>query len=313
MPLTSLQVQNFRNDGFLIVENVFTKNELEPALTECEIMVNNFIDRLHAAGKISKTYSTENIFRRLYLVEQEFSGAALLFLYKTEIGARLAELWCSTKLLDLLEQLLGPDIAGHPIFAVRPKLPVTSLFNVPWHQDTAYLLPEAENTDQVTCWIPFCDVDLKNGCLQYLKGGHRSREVFKHHLQSQVGDRRSPYIYIDEPTLPGGTVFSCEMTIGSVLFHTQHSPHRSLDNLSEKIRWSVDFRYQSPLQPTGLKGDSWKLLTMRRRNDPEFSPNIHAWLEDKNRKRRADYFGQTGYDEFDIDAITVDKTIERWA
>jgi hypothetical protein len=52
---------------------------------------------------------------------------------------------------------------------------------------------------------------------------------------------------------------------------------------------------------------------MRRSNDPKFSPNIHAWLEDKDRKRRADYFGQAGYDEFDIDSISVDKTIERWA
>jgi hypothetical protein len=313
VPLTHLQVKQFLDDGFLIVENVFTKYELQPALTECRIMVDSFIQRLHAAGKISNSYNAENFFQRLHLVEKEFSGAALLFLYQTEIGPRLAELWCSTKLLAILEQFLGPNIAGHPIFAIRPKLPATSLFNVPWHQDTAYLLPEAENTDQVTCWIPFCDVDLNNGCLQYLKGGHRSRQVFKHHIQSKVGDRRSPYIYIEEPTLPSGTVFSCEMTVGSVLFHTQHSPHRSLDNLSDKIRWSVDFRYQSPLQPTGLQGDSWKLLTMRRSDDPKFSPDIHTWLEDKNRKRRADYFGQSGYDEFEIDAISVDKTIERWA
>jgi hypothetical protein len=52
---------------------------------------------------------------------------------------------------------------------------------------------------------------------------------------------------------------------------------------------------------------------MRRNDDPKFSHNIRAWLEDKNRKRRADYFGPADYDEFDIDAISVDKTIERWA
>lgn len=108
-----------------------------------------------------------NYFQRLHLIEKEFSGASLLFLYQAEIGPRLSELWCAKKLLDILEQLLGSTIAGHPIFAIRPKLPANSLFIVPWHQDTAYLLPEAESTDQVTCWIPFCDVNLNNGCLQY--------------------------------------------------------------------------------------------------------------------------------------------------
>jgi ectoine hydroxylase-related dioxygenase (phytanoyl-CoA dioxygenase family) len=212
----------------------------------------------------------------------------------------------------MIEQFIGPEIAGHPIFAIRSKIPTTRLLTVPWHQDCAYLLPEAEATDQVTCWIPFEDVNVQNGCMQYLRGAHRARKLFRHHLEGKVGSRSSPYLYIRDEDLPDCEIATCEMKLGSVIFHMQHSPHRSLENHSDRIRWSVDFRYQRPGMPTGLEGDDWVLLDMRRGGNRSFRPDLAGWLVDARRKRRADYFEQSGVDEFDIDAGGTDKTMQRW-
>ena len=55
------------------------------------------------------------------------------------MGDRMAELWSCDKLLDIVEQVIGPDIEGYPIWNVRSKVPNNALMTVPWHQDNAVL------------------------------------------------------------------------------------------------------------------------------------------------------------------------------
>ncbi len=67
------------------------------------------------------------------------------------------------------------------------------------------------------------------------------------------------------------------MPLGGVLFINQLSPHRSLENYSDKVRWSVDLRWQRPNEPAGWEGyvDLWEI---RRGDDPEFRPNWDAYF-----------------------------------
>lgn len=44
------------------------------------------------------------------------------------------KLWTNEKLLNVIEQLIGPDIGGHPVWNIRPKAPHESNHDVPWHQ-----------------------------------------------------------------------------------------------------------------------------------------------------------------------------------
>lgn len=47
-------------------------------------------------------------------------------------------LWTQDKLLNVIEQLIGPDIACNPVWNIRPKVPFDDDQEVPWHQ--GYLL-----------------------------------------------------------------------------------------------------------------------------------------------------------------------------
>ena len=44
----------------------------------------------------------------------------------------------------------------------------------------------------------------------------------------------------------------CEVPLGSVPLLNNLIPHRSLDNMSNGVRWSLDLRWQDPAQPTGF-------------------------------------------------------------
>lgn len=45
---------------------------------------------------------------------------------------------------------------------------------------------------------------------------------------------------------------TCEVPKGSVLFLNNLIPHRSLNNASDKIRWSFDLRWQRSNEPDGF-------------------------------------------------------------
>ena len=131
-------------------------------------------------------------------------------------------------------------------------------------------------TLQPTAWIPFTDVTEKNGTLQVIRGSHRAGTVYPHRPEKETAHPESWYLYIDEQDLPPGERVVCEMSMGSMLWHSNTMVHRSTENTSDKVRWSVDIRYQNPGKPTGL-GDI-ELAPMRRADDPGYRLDWTAWM-----------------------------------
>ena len=125
-----------------------------------------------------------------------------------------------------MENWGGPDISGHPVWNIRSKTPNTVRMTVPWHQDSAYLVEGAEKTIQPAAWIPFLDVNKKNGCMQVVKGGHKSGKIFKHKLESKAGIKDSWYLYIDDAEIKQDDISTIKRT---------HPRAMSLDNSEVKV------------------------------------------------------------------------------
>ncbi|MGE0799810.1 MAG: phytanoyl-CoA dioxygenase family protein [Lautropia sp.] len=83
----------------------------------------------------------------------------------------LHELVMHPKILDAVEDLIGPDIfcLGARFF---PK-PAGSGAYVSWHQDGEYL--NLQSPDLVTAWIALTDSTAASGCVRVIPGTHRSR------------------------------------------------------------------------------------------------------------------------------------------
>jgi ectoine hydroxylase-related dioxygenase (phytanoyl-CoA dioxygenase family) len=85
---------------------------------------------------------------------------------------RLLEFLLSDEVLDLVEPLIGPDIAlfsSHFIakepFVGRPT---------PWHEDSSYWKGRFDRFDQiVTIWLAIDPADAENGCMKVIPGTHR--------------------------------------------------------------------------------------------------------------------------------------------
>ena len=277
MRLSDEQVEQYFDDGFLIVEDVFTRKELQPVLGEFEVMVDEWAEELCEAGKIEDKHEGEDVYTRLISLEKECPDAGPLVHQRESPRPALAKLWSSDKLLDMVEQFIGPDICGHPVCVLRAKTPDSALVSVDWHQDSAYSVEEAAETLQPTAWIPFIDATIENGTLQVVRGSHKPRKIFPHDLGGHVGHSESSYLYIEKENLPRGEVVTCEANMGSVVWHSNVLVHRSAENLSDKVRWSCDIRYQRPGEPSGYPedgtlGKAARLVPMRKSDDPDYRP-----------------------------------------
>tara|TARA_B110000444_G_scaffold256897_1_gene294229 strand:+ start:512 stop:1450 length:939 start_codon:yes stop_codon:yes gene_type:complete len=309
MNITKQQIEQYNEEGYTIVENVFSTNELKPVLDEFEEIVNNFAEEAFLAGKISNKHEDKDVFKKLASLEKDFPGSSVLIHHKGELKPELAKLWGSKKLLDIVENWVGKDISGHPVWNIRSKTPQTVRMTVPWHQDSAYLKEGAEKTIQPAAWIPFLDVNQNNGCMQVIPGGHDPSRVLDHKLEKKAGVKDSWYLYIEDKNIPDEKIVTCEMKAGSVLFLHQLIPHRSLENHSEDVRWSVDLRFQNPKDEAGFHTGLVDPIIMRKSDDLNYTANWDEWFKGYG-EEHTKFRGSIHKDKFDS---TVDGTwLERW-
>jgi len=307
--ISSAQIEQYNKEGYTIVENVFSHDELQPVLDEFNEIVDSFAESAFSAGKIINKHSDKDVFTRLAALEKDFKGSSVLIHHKGELKPSLAKLWGSKKLLDMVENWVGKDISGHPVWNIRSKTPQTVRMTVPWHQDSAYLKEGAEKTVQPAAWIPFLDVNKNNGCMQVVKGGHDPERVLEHKLEKKAGVKDSWYLYIEDKNIPEDDIVTCEMKVGSVLFLHQLIPHRSLENHSDKVRWSVDLRFQNPKDEAGFHTGLVDPIIMRKAEDPNYTPDWQAWFKGYE-SEHTKFRGRSDKDEFD--STLEGAWLDRW-
>lgn len=68
-------------------------------------------------------------------MQPSFDGSNVKQLHSNVLFSQaLKDLWTNERLLNVVEQLIGPDIAGNPVWNLRTKTPKNEATTVPWHQ-----------------------------------------------------------------------------------------------------------------------------------------------------------------------------------
>jgi ectoine hydroxylase-related dioxygenase (phytanoyl-CoA dioxygenase family) len=143
-------------------------------------------------------------------------------------------------LLAMLRDLLGEEVLVHPRNIARIIFPHNIAYTTPAHQDYIHIQGTPET---YTAWFPLCDCPLALGPLSVLAGSHR-QGLYMTRASLGAGGRG-----VDTDALPFSWL-EADFRLGDcVLFHS-HALHRALDNQSpDRLRLSVDYRYQGVSQP----------------------------------------------------------------
>lgn len=143
-------------------------------------------------------------------------------------------------LLGMLETLFGEPVLAHPRNIARIIFPQLVEFTTPSHQDFIHIQGTPETW---TAWFPLGDCPRELGSLAVLAGSHHEGIYATHPTPGAGG------LGVDTATLPYEWAAADFQSGDVVLFHS-HTVHRGLPNLSpDRIRLSVDFRYQGVSQP----------------------------------------------------------------
>jgi ectoine hydroxylase-related dioxygenase (phytanoyl-CoA dioxygenase family) len=276
--LSNDQLALFHRQGFLVVEHVLPEAQLRAVERDFSVRLDELAEHLGVR------LPDGGIDEKMLALEAGSPGAALTFTHSVIMSAGVFDLWSSSPLLDLAMSVIGPDIDGHPFWAVRPKPPEVDLFVVPWHQDSAYLADGAQSFQQLGVWIPLTDVTAKNGCMQY---AYRDGQETSHHPHELIENgRRSWYLEIDTEISDRFETVTCEIKRGSCILFSHLTPHRSLVNRSKACRWSLDLRY---LAADAFAGTQQSPVPFHRR-DPSQTAEIEsrkrAFLDDALARNR---------------------------
>ena len=268
--LSKDQLHQIEEDGYVVVKDVLDpKRDLDPIIDAFTAVLDRLAYDLFRQGKITKLYEDLPFEKRLVKIIEEtgdsFSQHFDFSLPKGQIGdasvpmctdPSIFRLMTNSRLLDCVQDVLGPEVYSNPVQHTRLKPPnaiapqsqtgTSVLVNAtPWHQDVAVLTPDADQTSIWTVWIPLgADATISNGCLLVVPGSHKGPLV--PHCPNGNGVLRIP-----EALVPLDEAIPVELERGSVLIFHRQLVHASLPNLTSTLRSSLDLRYQKAGQPTG--------------------------------------------------------------
>jgi len=310
--LTNEQLDLFHQDGFLIVDHVLDDGDLLPLESEYSELLDDVLKKLFDGGRIPSTYEEYSFAGRFALVVSQYPGCVDYFnislplingevdasTYHAHTGPAVFGLLRNSKILDVVESVIGPEIASSPVQQMRLKPPQKNLSaeNVThsgvglttWHQDTVAVLPEADGTNQLTVWVAVTDANEENGCLVSIPSSHR-----------EGAHRHVPGVIPREPTVPANIIdgrkgVALPVKRGGLVIFDKNNIHCSLPNRSNQLRWSVDIRYHPVGQPSGRPAFPGFIARSRANPKTELKDPLvwnQMWQESRQRIIYGEYNG----------------------
>ncbi|MEZ0484379.1 phytanoyl-CoA dioxygenase family protein [Fibrella aquatica] len=220
--LTPEQIQQYNEDGYLIIRGFLNEKETEKLYTvaiEDSAVSQNAINVNDSTGKRSKLslwYKPGNDVFGLLTRSRQLVDSVDKLIDKNTDGSQAAVCHFHSKLMQK-----EPRVGGA----------------WEWHQDYGYwyknefLLPD----QMMSVMVAITDANHENGCLQVIKGSHKMGRVEHGFAGEQVGASQR---YVDLALKTMELVF-VELKAGDVLFFHSNILHRSEANLSDKPRWSI--------------------------------------------------------------------------
>lgn len=224
MSLTEQQKEFWRENGYLVVENVLSQAEIEH--------LRQSTDKLMASAQ-GLTESTD----RFKLKAFGTGGNVVQQIAEPhELGGEWMALARDSRILDIVEGLLGPNIMlYYSMYMMKPSF---EGFEAPWHQDFAFFVHDAANL--LACQVYIDDSTIENGCIRVVPGSHKLG-LLNHFKDGQfTGILQVDTSAFDEqqiavPVPAGGMVFWHSLTL-----------HSSQPNRSPRPRRAMVFEYKDP-------------------------------------------------------------------
>jgi phytanoyl-CoA hydroxylase len=209
---------SYEEHGFLVVEALFTDEELAPVRQRIEALIADPESRLEGVG-VGREGDTKP--------ETKGTGDVRGASFLVRFDPFFQDFARTPKLLEIARGLLGPRVK---VFRDQALFKPPHGQAKPLHQDQSYFLVEPSD-DLVTAWIALDEATLENGCMTYVPGSH------KYGIFPISPDPERPVHHIpDTGEIDLPEAVHCPVPAGSVIFHHGCALHASADNNTDTWR-----------------------------------------------------------------------------
>lgn len=214
---------DFARDGFVIVENAFSGQELATLSDEVNRVIEGRADYLPTSDIVYEPDTQPPRVRNAFSLHSH-----------SDVFLRAAK---NPSLIGVLESILDRPLRlyASQIFA-KPALVGTI---VPSHQDMPYW--PFEPYEMISAWIALDDSTIENGCVRHVAGSHKLG-ILPHVPSGVVGNSLT---VADDPRLKALPEHPVEVRRGSCILHHCLTVHRSEPNRSPNPRRGLIYVYMS--------------------------------------------------------------------
>ncbi len=220
MPLSQPEIETYHRDGLVI-----------PADYRVPETTLRRIDRLYR--KLLRDNRDQPDFSADFILGPHLDASGT---YGVRGDPEWLEFARITEILDMVEQLIGPDFIlwGMTIFGKPARVGKAT----PWHQDGDYY--PIEPLETLTVWISLDGSTPEQGCMKYIPGSHRDRRLYSHHFEHR--DDYTLAQVIDDDQVDLGLARDIVLEPGQISLHDVYLVHGSEANRSERRRMGLVLR-----------------------------------------------------------------------
>jgi len=206
--LSSNQLKQYKDEGFVSPINVFSKEKAKEIRDEIELIEKEIPEELEKSGRYNAHL----------------------------ISPLLDEVTHDPKILDAVQSLIGEDIlvCGTTLFIKNPN----EKDFVSYHQDAKYIGLEPHNW--VTAWVAITDSNEHNGCMRMWSGSHKDN-LKEHDQKFNQGNLLTRGQTVQN--VPKEKITPLVLTAGQMSLHHPTTVHGSDINKSDDRR--IGFVIQS--------------------------------------------------------------------
>lgn len=158
--LTNEQIDFFNREGYLIVENLLSAEEVAYYRGLYEDFLDNKIDASRYRSDLGGHVTNDGSIKKERITQ---------IMVPSRVVPELTEQPLHVKALSVAKALMGDDM-DLDFDMLIDKAPHTNT-PTPWHQDCSYWI-SMPDTRAVSCWVALDDAVKENGCMWYVPHSH---------------------------------------------------------------------------------------------------------------------------------------------
>jgi ectoine hydroxylase-related dioxygenase (phytanoyl-CoA dioxygenase family) len=210
--ITAEQIESFHKNGFLVVENGLSADEVNRLRQETASICRGQRGQVKGLPPYFPDESEDEVIQRTLCVH-----------FPHKISETMYDFLAHPVIVDVLTQAIGPNVKcmQSMLFIKSSGKPGQA-----WHQDEGFIPTRDRSLN--AAWMALDDATVENGCLWVIPGSHQRGIIWPHR---EHDDERFDCVvesfqfpYTDDDAIP------LEAKAGSIVFFNGYLLHRSLPN-----------------------------------------------------------------------------------